>query len=232
LDFASRTLRSARDATAANSSWRIFLTWQFRKVKESIADFIHNVDTFKGESEPVRAKPAPYLYDPTPWSALRRIFRYFRLDFSSFTFVDIGAGKGRIVLTASTYPFTSVIGVEHSPSLCQVANKNLEKCRFLRRRAKSTQIIECDATEFAIPGTPCVFFFYNPFDYNTMNLVITNIVRSYRLNARQIYLICVGMSTIFPEIINNSALKLRHSFEIPWRMTLRYRVFVLMVDTR
>jgi hypothetical protein len=27
------------------------------------------------------------------------------LDFSGFTFVDMGAGKGRIVLAASAYPF-------------------------------------------------------------------------------------------------------------------------------
>ncbi len=140
------------------------------------------------------------LYDTTPWSALPRIFKHLRLDFKRFTFVDMGAGKGRVVLAASAFPFTSVIGVEFSPALCRIAKNNLVKCRFLRQRAQRIQVTECDATEFAIPDTPCIFFFYNPFSFEFMNLVVCNILESYRKSPRDIYLICTGMSTIFPQI--------------------------------
>jgi 16S rRNA G966 N2-methylase RsmD len=226
---AARVLWRLRRGNVVHPGWQKFIAWQIKKIRESSADLVYNVDTFRWEPDAIRKKAGPYFYDPTPWSALRRIFRHIRLDFSRFTFVDMGAGKGRVVLAASAFPFTSAIGVELSPSLCRIAKNNLATFRFRRRRANMTKIVECNAAEFPIPETPCVFFFYNPFSYEIMNSVIENIVISHKQNSREIYLVCVGMSTIFSQITSNYNLKLRHSFFIPWGMSDRRTVYIFNV---
>ena len=45
----------------------------------------------------------------------------------TFTFVDLGSGKGRTLLMASDYPFRRIIGVELLPSLHQIAQENLRQ---------------------------------------------------------------------------------------------------------
>jgi 16S rRNA G966 N2-methylase RsmD len=163
-----------------------------RRIREPIADLIHNVDTFRWAPDAVPNSAERHPYDPTPWWALRGIFKDLQLDFPRFTFIDIDAGKGRVVLAAAAFPFLSVIGVEFSRSLCRIAENNLVTCRCLRRRAQNARMVECDATEFALPATPCLLYFYNPFSSELMQIVVKNIIDSYRKSPRDLYLICVG----------------------------------------
>ncbi len=48
----------------------------------------------------------------------------FRL--TDYAFIDIGCGKGRVVLLASEYAFREVVGVELNPQLASVARRNLQ----------------------------------------------------------------------------------------------------------
>ena len=38
-------------------------------------------------------------------------------DIEEYTFLDVGAGKGRAMLTASQHPFRQVVGIELNPGL-------------------------------------------------------------------------------------------------------------------
>jgi SAM-dependent methyltransferase len=49
----------------------------------------------------------------------------------SFTFIDLGCGKGRPLLVASEFPFRDIVGVEISPSLAADARANAS---ILRQR--------------------------------------------------------------------------------------------------
>src|SRR5580704_1214897 len=44
---------------------------------------------------------------------------------SSYTFIDIGAGKGRGLLVASEYHFRKVVGIELNPALAATARENV-----------------------------------------------------------------------------------------------------------
>jgi SAM-dependent methyltransferase len=89
---------------------------------------------------------------------------------SSYTFVDIGAGKGRGVLVASEYRFRKVIGVELNPHLAGIARANVD--RWVRAHQSDPtsepiapiEIIEQDALEFDLPATPTLIFFFHPFE--------------------------------------------------------------------
>jgi hypothetical protein len=221
--------RAVRRGAKLPGRLRHFLEWQLKKSHESIADLIYGVDTFRWAPDPLRNTSTRYVYDAAPWSAVRRTLRNIELDFPQFTFIDMGCGKGRMVLAASGYEFASVIGVEFSPSLCRIAERNLATCRLLRRHSRGVRIIECDATDFTVPGTPCIFFFYNPFSFDLFDVVIRNITSSYRENPRLLYLILVGMSTMFPRISVIPGLKLLHSFSIPVGMWTNRSVYIFLV---
>jgi len=79
------------------------------------------------------------------------------------TFVDLGAGMGRAVLLASTLAFKAAIGVELHPVLAATARKNARVWRSAGRELAPIQIVEGDATEFALPAGALLVFLFNPF---------------------------------------------------------------------
>ena len=82
----------------------------------------------------------------------------------AYSFVDVGAGKGRALLLAAELPFRKVIGVELNEDLARIAKKNITLWkRHARPRAKITVMRE-DATEFRWPRTPLLVYLNNPFD--------------------------------------------------------------------
>lgn len=114
-------------------------------------------------------------YHPTTVSALKRIFARLRIDYPNYQFIEFGAGKGRVVLWAARLPFARVVGVEYSDILCEAATRNVAQVAG-REEFKAPIEIRCvDAAEFAIPRTPCVFYFYNPFTNDVARKVFDNI---------------------------------------------------------
>lgn len=81
----------------------------------------------------------------------------------SFTFVDLGCGKGRPLLVASEFPFRDIVGVELSAPLAAIARHNavLIAQRFPQRTKIRIEI--ADATRFRFPAGNLVIFLYNPF---------------------------------------------------------------------
>lgn len=80
------------------------------------------------------------------------------------SFVDIGAGMGRAVLLASTYPFRTVRGIEISPGLREIAAANLRGATGLRRVCADVAVVRDDARIWNYPAGDVVAFMYNPFD--------------------------------------------------------------------
>jgi len=54
------------------------------------------------------------------------------IDLTDYLFVDIGAGKGKLLLLASHLSFSEIIGVEYAPSLHAVAMKNIQQQKIRR----------------------------------------------------------------------------------------------------
>ena len=86
----------------------------------------------------------------------------FRL--TDYAFVDIGCGKGRVVLLASEYAFREVVGVELNPHLASMARRNLNRWMRGRRACRNVRIIHGDALSFPLPDGPVVLFFFNSFE--------------------------------------------------------------------
>jgi len=80
-----------------------------------------------------------------------------------YSFIDIGCGKGRMLLIASELPFRRVIGVEFHHDLAATALRNAGKWALTGLARCPIEVICQDATELTLPDGPCVVFLYNPF---------------------------------------------------------------------
>src|SRR5258708_30940051 len=82
----------------------------------------------------------------------------------AYSFVDVGAGKGRALLLAAELPFRKVIGVELSEELASIAQKNITIWKSLARPRTKIRVLREDAVEFRWPRTPLLVYLNNPFD--------------------------------------------------------------------
>ena len=114
-------------------------------------------------------------YEPTPASALDKMLPLLPIDPSEYTFVDIGSGKGKVVLLASTYPFRRVIGVELYEEFHRIAVANLDAFSESERRAKSVELECVDAVAYPLPREPAVIYLFNPFSEEILGKVLANV---------------------------------------------------------
>lgn len=88
----------------------------------------------------------------------------FAARVEAYSFVDVGAGKGRALLLAAELPFRKVIGVELSEELARTARKNITVWKRLARPQANIRAMHGDAAEFCWPRTPLLVYLNNPFD--------------------------------------------------------------------
>jgi hypothetical protein len=110
-------------------------------------------------------------------------------DFSNYTFVDMGSGKGRVLLIAAEFPFRRIIGVEFVLGLDAIARKNVETYRNPRQKCMDIQPLLMDATQYEFPPEPLVVYFYNPFVGPAMESVIKNLDRSIAGHPRDVVVV-------------------------------------------
>ena len=112
-------------------------------------------------------------------------------DYSDYTFVDFGSGKGRMLLMAANYPFRRIEGVELRKDLHDAAVDNLRRYRkstkkFPRRRI---QCLNMDATSYDFPDENMVLYFFNPFGEEIMQKILNRLDLSLTQNPRDIILV-------------------------------------------
>jgi predicted RNA methylase len=105
-------------------------------------------------------------------------------DYSKYTFIDMGSGKGRMLFVAAEYPFRKVIGVEFSNALHDDALANLKRYRHPRRLCADIEPVHADAREFEFPNDNLVIYMFNPFGPEVMEHMLANLERSLEKRPR------------------------------------------------
>jgi SAM-dependent methyltransferase len=127
-------------------------------------------------------------YEVTRARPLRRLLR--RLDLpTDGVFVDIGCGKGRVLMVAAGCGFTRLVGVEYSRELCEIARDNLSQFRRKTGLRFDAEVVEADAVDYDIPPDANVFFMFNPFYSEVLEMVAWKIARSVGQHPRKAWLI-------------------------------------------
>jgi hypothetical protein len=128
-------------------------------------------------------------YYGTPPSMFLQGLARLEIDHRQFAFIDLGAGKGRVVLLASNFPFRQVIGVEFAEDLAAVANRNISLYSPDIRRCEDVRCIAGDASEFVFPPGPLVIFMWHPFVGAVFDRMLANLEQSLRQEPRQVFIL-------------------------------------------
>jgi SAM-dependent methyltransferase len=126
-------------------------------------------------------------YHPAPVAAVNQAFERLAPELHGATFIDIGSGKGRIVLLASLLPFGRVIGIEYDRVLHEVARRNVVS--FESASKERIELLCLDATEFDFPVEPLVVFFHHPFDRPIFEIIVRRLEDAWRRSGQRISVI-------------------------------------------
>lgn len=148
-------------------------------------------------------------YQPIPPEEFRELMSALSIDFSRFTFIDVGSGKGRALLLAAQYSFRRIIGVELLPELNRIAQANIERLQQKCSLSGHLELVCMDATEFAFPAEPTLIFLFNPLAQNALRKLLGNLEESLRRNPRPVYL-AYANPTLEDVIVNCSFLVRYH----------------------
>jgi hypothetical protein len=129
------------------------------------------------------------FYHPAHPKFLREVLNSLKIDFSTYTFIDLGSGKGRALLVASEYPFAEIIGVEFAAELHEIAARNIQSYRSKTQRCKNVRSVNLDAAEFEMPATPLVLYLFNPFRPAVLVPVLQRLQRSLDAHPRDVTMI-------------------------------------------
>jgi hypothetical protein len=110
-------------------------------------------------------------------------------EFSEFTFIDLGSGKGRTLLMASDYSFRRIVGVELLPALHKIAEENIAQYHGESQKCFTLESICGDATAFTFPAEPTVLFLFHPFPESGLRRVLSNLEQSLSKNPRAMYVL-------------------------------------------
>jgi hypothetical protein len=116
-------------------------------------------------------------------------------DHERFTFVDMGSGKGRVLLFAAEAGFARSLGVEFAEELHVTA---VENAAAAARQGLAVEPVLGDAAAFELPDEPLVVHFSNPFSEKVMASVLANLTASYARTPRPIVAVYQRMRQELP----------------------------------
>jgi SAM-dependent methyltransferase len=131
-----------------------------------------------------------YIYAPVRVANAHAALRDLPIkDFSQYTFVDVGSGKGRMLFVAAEYPFRRVVGVEYATDLQRLALENIGRYRYPGQRCPEIRSVQADAAEYEFPEGNLVIYLFNPFGPEVMGRMLRNLERSIEREPRHVVVV-------------------------------------------
>jgi hypothetical protein len=179
--------------------YREFLLWLHANVLDSAIERLFFVPT-KGQVPlsglRVRGnnRASGHDYKPTPYLIFKWALAAIEdEDIGRLSFVDYGAGKGRVMLLAAQYPFTAVGGIEFAAELHDNATMNIAQFPRSRMKCRNVECALDDVVDIKTLDGEAVHYFFNPFAPEIFAEVLKGIVASYHNRPRRLYVILVDM---------------------------------------
>jgi len=127
------------------------------------------------------------------------------IAFEDFTFIDVGCGKGRVVMMAAQFPFKCAMGFDFSPMLIESAEKNFERYTG-PVKAASVRAVVADAVEFEIPSGNLIFYLFDPFGEKVLEMMVENVEKARQAEDRTI--IFLYYSPDYNHVLRNAGYEL------------------------
>ncbi|SEP21179.1 class I SAM-dependent methyltransferase [Trujillonella endophytica] len=154
-------------------------------------DRTHGTDTMSRLQQPDLRVDSPHqasahAYIPTRGRAFRKLLRTLRFPPGS-VFVDYGSGKGKMLMLATEFEFRRIVGIEYAPELHGIATENVR--RLGSPRSAQIEPVCADATTYELRDDENVFYFFNPFAREVLEIVVERIRESLERRPRHIWVI-------------------------------------------
>jgi hypothetical protein len=155
-------------------------------------DFEHGVDT-TWATVSIRTRLREWLsggqYQPSEPALFHAMLASLPVAVDGFTFIDLGSGKGRTLLLASSYLFRRIIGIELLEELNLVAQDNLARYQSEEQKCFNIEAYPGDARCFDFPSEPTVLYLFNPFPRHVWREMLANLHTSMLAAPRPVYVI-------------------------------------------
>lgn len=127
------------------------------------------------------------MYMPASYNILEILLKRLKEIPGNDCLLDIGCGKGRVLIVAAHMGFKNLIGVEISEKFCNTTKENIAAHK-IEPGNTAFKVIHEDASSFIIPDEVTTVFLYNPFDAVVMRHVVEHINDSLQRKPRDLYI--------------------------------------------
>jgi SAM-dependent methyltransferase len=166
----------------------------------------HGTDT-AGSVEPEqlgieddKSRATAILYLPSPPRLTRWMLDRVGVEPSTTTFVDLGCGKGRVVLLAAQRSFRRVVGFEISPELTAIAQSNVERYRPPPDLRAPVEIVQADVTTVDLPEGDLLLHLYHPFETSVTEAVLRRLRASVDRSPRRVMIAYLAYTEAVPRV--------------------------------
>jgi SAM-dependent methyltransferase len=136
-----------------------------------------------------------FYYEGMRMLPLRRLFAELRLHVPpDAALVDLGCGKGKVLLAAAEAGVAKIRGVEFAHELCDQARANWAVFQARTGNSALVEVIESDAGVYRFQADESLFFLFNPFDEVVLDRVLTNLSESIAEHPRRAYIAAAYLS--------------------------------------
>lgn len=156
-------------------------------------------------------------YAPSAPEQFRAALASVPIQFENFIFVDFGSGKGRALLLASEFPFKKIIGVEFSPELHAIAQRNIATYQT-QRKCGTVDSLCMDFLDFPLPLEPSVLFFFDPCDRTALARMMTRITQSLAEHPRELYLVYVAPTAANEQVLDSAECLVKIVRDTDWHV--------------
>lgn len=119
-------------------------------------------------------------YEAVSFYMLEQLLTAFRKISAETSIIDLGCGKGRMMMVAPHFGITNIKGIDFARELCQqaIANMKVKEKQFPGIKWK---VIHQNVEEYNVRRSDSVFFMFNPFD----SQVLKNFLRKLDASCEQ-----------------------------------------------
>jgi SAM-dependent methyltransferase len=187
-------------------------------------DAKHDTDTFArakmvdlGLKDPTGNDFEGWMYGPINHDFFDEIVRHVDGP-ENLTFLDVGSGKGLALILAERWGFRSLVGVELSPELVDVAQGNFTRYEKRTGRHVEAQMVVGDFMEQALKPEPTLFFLNNPFPHSIAQHAVTHILKSIEQHPRRAVIVYRRCEPRTQAMLDDSPLLREHRRTPYWKI--------------
>ena len=122
-------------------------------------------------------------YEAVSYYMLEKLLFTLQKKSAESSIVDLGCGKGRVMVVAAHLGFKRITGIDFAKELCAEAIRNMETAQH-RVPGIEWQVIYANVLDYSIKPDDSVFFMFNPFVEETLNLFLDGLEKSCKLAPR------------------------------------------------